>query len=277
MKQLSIVMFAVLIISLIPACNRETANEGVGRLIVNVTDAPFPIDIIESAMVTITKVEIRKVGDGDEEGRPFITISEEPATFNLFELRNGIVEKFLDLELPEGEYDLIRLYVDNASLKIKEGGDYNVKVPGGAQTGIKIFINPGITISGGLTSELLLDFDISRSFIVQGNPFTPAGIKGFIFKPVIRAVNNTTAGRIEGMVTDTTMVKIINASVWLKKDTIITRTFTDTLGRYAIIGIPAGDYSLHATKENYDTVSLSAVKVFIGNRTTANFKLTPRN
>jgi hypothetical protein len=184
-----------------------------GRLVVKVTDAPFPMDIIESAEVTINKVEIRKVGDGIDDGNPFIVISEEPMTFNLLELRNGVVAELLDMEMPEGSYDLIRLYVEEASLKVKEGGDYNLKIPSGAQTGIKVFIKNGLIVSGGLTTELLLDFDLSRSFILQGNPFTPAGINGFIFKPVIRAVNNSTAGRIEGVVSDTAMVKLSGASV----------------------------------------------------------------
>lgn len=275
-KKAILIILAAVAIILAPSCNKSD-NDGTGRLVVTVTDAPFPIDIIESAEVIINKVEIRKAGDGIDDGNPFMILSEEPDTFNLLELRNGVVAEFLDLEIPEGTYDLIRLYVDEASLKVKEGGDYNVKVPSGAQTGIKIFIKNGLTVSGGLTSELLLDFDLSRSFVLQGNPFTPAGIKGFIFKPVIRAVNNSTAGRIEGVVSDTATVKLAGAAVWVKQDTIISTAFTDSLGRYAFIGVPAGTYSLHATKEKFDTVSFAEVKVFEGNRTIKNFILTPKN
>ena len=63
-------------------------------------------------------------------------------------------------------------------------------------------------VDGGLTSELLLDFDLSKSFVMRGNLDKPSGIIGFIFKPVIKAVNNTTAGRLEGLVTDTAKIKI---------------------------------------------------------------------
>ncbi len=276
MRKTILTMLAAVAIILAPSCNKSDFDgAGAGRLVVNVTDAPFPIDIIESAEVTINKVEIRKVGDGVDDGNPFIVISEDTFTFNLLELRNGVVAEFLDLEIPEGTYDLIRLYVDEASLKVKDGGDYNVKVPSGAQTGIKIFIENGITVSGGLTSELLLDFDLSRSFVLQGNPYTPAGIKGFIFKPVIRAVNNSTAGRIEGVVSDTAKVKLIGASVWMKQDTIISTAFTDSLGHYAFIGVPAGTYSLHATKQYFDTISFADVKVYAANSTVRNFTLTP--
>ena len=79
---------------------------------------------------------------------------------------------------------------------------------------------------------------------------------GFIFKPCIRAANLTTAGRVEGMVTDTSEVKIKEAKVWIAQDTVMATTFADTLGFYAIIGVPAGTYSIFATKEGYDTVSI---------------------
>lgn len=101
-----------------------------------------------------------------------------------------------------------------------------------------------------------------------------AGVNGFIFKPCIRATNNTTAGRIEGFVKDTAMFKIINAKVWVQQDTVITTAFTDTLGHYAFIGIPAGTYSMFATMENYDTAGVSGIKVIKGNKTIQDFILT---
>ena len=273
MKRLVLLFFAASIVNMYSGCNKTQENNDPGRLVINVTDAPFPINIIESASVTITKVEIRKDGDGISDGSPFITLWEGSETFNLFDLRNGLKEELLDIEIPAGEYNLIRLYVDAAGLKIKDGGNFNVKVPSGKQTGIKVFINPGLIVEGGLTSELLLDFDLSRSFVMKGNMYTPAGIKGFNFKPVIRAVNNSTAGRVEGMVTDTAKVKIKEASVWVKQDTVVASTIADTLGHYAIIGIPAGTYSVFAAKENYDTVMVEGVKIVAGNRTILDFIL----
>jgi hypothetical protein len=103
-----------------------------------------------------------------------------------------------------------------------------------------------------------------------------AGVNGFIFKPVIKAINNSTAGRIEGIVTDTTNAKLVNASVWIAKDTVISTAFTDTLGFYSFIGVPSGTYSLFATKENYDTVSYSGITVTASNKIIQNFILTTK-
>ncbi len=243
-----------------------------GRLVVKVTDDPFNISFVESATVTITKVEIRKAGQND--GNPFIVLSQDTVTLDLLNLRNGITSELLNLEIPQGNYDLIRLYVDEAGLKIKDQAvGYKVKVPGGTQTGIKIFIRPSLKVAGGLTSELLLDFDLGRSFVMRGNMAHRAGINGFIFKPCIRATNTSTAGRIDGMVTDTAKISIVNAKVWFSQDTVMATAFTDTLGRYAFIGVPAGTYSVFATKENYDTASAAGVKVIEGNMTIQKFIL----
>ena len=272
MKKSFYAILAALLVLIMPGCNK-TSESGNGRLIVKITDAPFPVDMVESAEVTITKIEIRKAGDGISDGNPFNVIWEGSETFNLLELRNGVVEDLLNIDIPAGEYNLIRLYVDEASLKVKDGDNFNLKIPSGKQTGIKIFIRPGLVVEGGLTSELLLDFDLSRSFLMKGNMDSPAGIKGFAFKPVIRAVNNSTAGKLQGIVTDKNNAIINAASIIVKQDTVVASAIADTLGYYEIIGLPAGTYSVLAAKENYDTVKVDGVKIVQGNRTILNFVL----
>ena len=145
MKKIFLSLMAAAIVMIFTGCSKESGN---GRLVVNVTDAPFPVEFIESAEVTITKVEIRKAGDGIPDGTPFSVIWEGSEVFNLLELRNGVVEELLDLEIPAGEYDLIRLYVDEASLKVKDGETYSVKVPSGQQTGIKVIHQSGTVCEG---------------------------------------------------------------------------------------------------------------------------------
>lgn len=264
MKKLFLSIIVLASIAFFASCNK-TNSDGPGRLVVNVTDAPFPIGDIESATVTITKVEIRDAECDCPD--KFKVISDDTVTFNLIDLRNGVIAELLDVEIPQGKYDLIRLYVEDAGLKIRDGGEHHIKVPSGHQTGIKIFIEPALVVDGGLTSEVLLDFDLSRSFVMRGNYKRPADFNGFIFKPVIRAVNNTKAGRLEGMVTDTAKVKIKEASVWVKQDTTVATTIADTLGHYVIIGVPAGTYTLYAAKENYDTLKVEGIKIVAGNRT----------
>lgn len=261
---------------ILSGCNKKDTNSannsGPARLSVTITDDPFDISFVESATVTITKIELRKAGD--ESGNPFMVITDKPVIVDLIDLRNGIKDELVNLEIPAGQYDLVRIYVDEASLKIKDQADaFHLKVPGGQQTGIKVFISPAIIVAGGLTSELLIDFDLSKSFVMRGNMSHSAGVNGFIFKPCIRAINNTTAGRVEGLVKDTLAAPIPNAKVWLMRDTIVATAFADPAGHYALIGIPAGTYSVLATQTGYDTASAAGVVVIPGNRTTQDFVL----
>jgi hypothetical protein len=255
-------------------CSKDNGN---GRLVIKVTDAPFPISYIESATVTIIKVEIRKAGDCVSDGNPFSVIWEGSAEFNLLELRNGLVAELLDLEIAAGEYNLIRLYVDEAGLTLKEeGGSFTVKVPSGQQAGIKIFIDPGLVVEGGLTAELLLDFDLSNSFVIQGNMDSPAGIKGFNFKPVIRAVNNSATGSIKGLVTDKDNAVIAGVLIKVKQGGVEVENvsaITEADGTYEIMGLIPGTYSVEASKETYETVTIDDKKVVAGNKTEVNFVL----
>ena len=288
---------------------QEVSNDQTGRIIVKITDAPFPIDFIEDASVTITKVEMRleemseeseegeveegevkeeEVEEGEveeeevEEGEegdgkesPFITLFEGSETFNLLELRNGVMATFLDLEIPVGNYNLIRIYVENARIAVKGYDTYSVKVPSGSQTGVKVFMKPSLKVAGGLTAEVVLDFSLEKSFVLKGNMNTPAGIKGFNFKPVIRAVNNTIAGSVEGVVSDTDGVLLPGVLVSIGQDAVLSSATTDGDGFYAMPGILPGIYTMSAEFAGYNTLSVEGVEVVEGNKTVQDFALEP--
>ncbi len=266
-KLLLTILAAALIIS---GC-KKTETDGPARLSVKITDDPFNISSVESAKITISKIEIRKVGTKD--GDPYVELLMNPVTVDVFKLRNGITEELANLEVPQGDYDLVRLIVDEANLKVKDINEiFNMKVPSGEQTGIKIFIDPVIQVVGGISAELILDFDLSKSFVMRGHEVR----NGFIFKPCIRAANNSSAGRIEGFVTDNSREKlgIGDATVTLSKDGEEPATaLTDASGHYAFIGVPAGTYSMSVSKPDYEGTSAGGVVVVPGNKTTQNFIL----
>ncbi|MFW5821319.1 MAG: DUF4382 domain-containing protein [Bacteroidota bacterium] len=249
--------------------------DGPGKLKILLTDAPFPTDLVDEANVVINKIDIRNQNHEDD-GYPFITLMEEEMSFNLLELTNGVTAELVDIELDSGSYDLVRLYVSEASILLKDGTEHDLFVPSGAQTGIKIFIDPAVMVAGGLTPELILDFNVSKSFIVKGNPNSPAGIKGFIFKPVIKATNKATSGRLTGYITDTSAVALEEAEVsLLVADTVYTSSFTDTLGAYSVIGVDAGTYDVAFTREEFVSDTIMDVEIIEGNTTNLDAQLTP--
>jgi uncharacterized protein DUF4382/carboxypeptidase family protein len=164
------------------------------------TDAPFPFEDVLSATVLVRRIEIR-AGEA-----PFTTLIEyDPAKeLDLTQLTNGTVDVLYEGSPPPGTYDAIRIIVEAKEITIMDGDTEKVfddfKVPSGEQTGIKVFIDNDLVITGSLSRDLVLDFDLGQSFVVQGNPNTPAGIKGFHFKPVIRAINASTAGSLTFLV-----------------------------------------------------------------------------
>lgn len=239
-----------------------------GTLTVKITDAPFPSDSVAEANITIDKVEAKMVAAGDMQSDSFVVLSQETATFNLLELSNGTTAVLTTADISEGSYSEIRLHIVDAGIKLKNGQEFPLKVPSGSASGLKIKINPTLDITGGMSGEILLDFDVSRSFIVAGNEHSKNGIK-FMFKPVVRCVNTSvvTSG-IKGYVTsvDTTSTdSIAGASVFLLSgmDTV-TSALSSEKGYYEMLGILPATYSVVCTHEGYDTLKVDNVTITRG-------------
>jgi hypothetical protein len=271
---------AVLVI--LSACE-QTENdplltgEGKGMVVVKITDAPFPVDLVEEALVTIDRIELKKdtVNDDDSDNDSVFVVFEKDTTIDLLQLSNGVTAIMSKLEIPVGIYTEVRLHVVEASLKIKEVDEpYNLKIPSGTSSGIKLKIRPALEVKEGEETELLLDFDVSRSFKVIGNDHGKKGIKGFIFKPVVRAACVLKTGRLEGIVTDSEALKLSDAWVTLLSGTdTIASSKTTQGGFYAIIGIPKGDYSVACTKEGYIDQKIDKVTITAGSVLKQNFTL----
>lgn len=271
----TILVFAIIAISF-SSCNKGNNNENIstpGILKIKLTDAPFPTDLVAEANITIKKIEIRRTNQNEASDSlpPFITLSEEEMSFNLLDLTNGVTASLVDLEIAAGTYDLIRMYVSKADVILTDGSGYDLKVPSGAKSGMKIFIKPGIQVGGGLTSELLLDFDVSKSFKPRGNPNNPSDIRGFIFTPVVKASNLSTTGTLSGIVNNTKGAAIDGVQVAvIASDTVYTTSFTNESGQYTILGIDAGTYSVNYEFEGYEALTKENVEIVAGNETTVN-------
>lgn len=250
------------------SCQPESEKilKGMGSLRLLATDAPFSFENVDSATVTINKITIRKNG-GEK-----LTVLEKDLTFDLLKLRNGVTETLAELQIPTGVYDQISLVVTEASVTLTNGEHYPLKVPSGDQSGLKIFISPALTINEGVRSEVLLDFDLSRSFVPKGNH---GEITGFNFKPVIRAVSVAGTGIISGEVLDYN-TGISGATVTVTKgEEIIATAVTETNGTFKVLGIPGGIYDVTAERENYQALKINAVPVSAGSEVTTHFILSP--
>lgn len=263
-------MFLAGILILTTSCtkNDSVGTGGKGNLSLLLTDAPFPSNLVENTLVTIDKIEIRSTtitattSEADNAAQYTILYEGEGKPFDLLDLQNGITEELANVDLEPGSYDLIRMHVVKAEVVLKDGTSYNLKIPSGSTSGIKIKITPQLLIESGVESTILLDFDVSKSFIVQGNPKTPAGVKGFLFKPVLRAMCQQFTGVIAGKVSENATTPIAGATVEiLRADTVYSSALTDAAGTYALVGLPSLTYKMVFAKDGYTAVQVDGVIV----------------
>lgn len=245
-------------------------DKDTGTLSVLLIDTPFPADLIAEANITIDSLIVHAM-DSDT----FITLSSDRQVFNLLDLRNGFTADLASLEIPTGRYNQVRLVVNDsaASVILNNGTSAALEIPSGGKSGMKLNIKPFLQIEASIESELLLDFDVSRSFKApssgQGDTLR------FIFSPALRVVNLANAGRVQGTVTDVSETPILNAQLSISnQDSVISTTFTDTAGAYAFIGIPVGTYTVEAAAAGYNTETASDVAVDAKGTTVQNFVLT---
>jgi hypothetical protein len=271
----SVILFSTIIF---PGCNtlqdeNDPENPRTGTVIIKLTDAPFPADLVAEANITIDRITLRKKfvddfdaeneeenGEKESKNSPLTYEMEEPAAYNLLELSNGTTALLAEMEIPSGIYPEIRLHVTDAGILLKDGNAFNLKVPGGEESGLKIILNPSLEMEEGAFVEVLLDFDVSRSFVMRGNMKHGAGkVNGFIFKPVVRAVAQvqSATGEISGKVTDEEKNPVENAIISLiSGEDTITSALTSEDGIYALIGILPGSYLLSCDKKGYEEESI---------------------
>jgi uncharacterized surface anchored protein len=307
MKTNYLYAFLGILLIVFTGCSDNDATEnGVGRLSIQLTDAPFPLDLISEANVTIYKIEARQKNDTEYDssmeegenmdddsedmhnGNAIVVLMEEQISVNLLDLTNGVTELLVDTEIPAGTYDQLRVYAKgiNVVMNDEEGTTYDLKIPSGEQSGIKIKIKPALTIVGGLSADLLLDFDVSRSFVPRGNIRNMSKFNGFIFKPVIKVSNMATAGTLAGVVTDMADGTVLEgAQITVSQNgEEITSSFTDETGAYMIMGLDPGDYDVFAsielpTSEEEDAPTElyaspeESISIVVGNKTVRNFEL----
>jgi len=257
--------FVALLVIVAASCENDTTNGPVGTLSLKLTDAPMHYGEFMTASVTIDKVEI----GNSQNANSFMTLTDNPMTYNLLELVNGMTSTMANAEIPAGDYDLMRLYISSTEMKTSNGDSftYNMNQDGYSGGGmmqngmmlndqnksIDIPLN-NLTISNGSMSEFLLDIDVDQSFMLEGVNFDNnmmMNMSGFTFAPTMRFVDMATSGTIEGTVQDADG-NLPNATVSLMQNGILyTSTHSDANGNYALIGIPEGAYTIKTELDGY--------------------------
>lgn len=265
-----LLMFAAPLIAVgAMACDDSTSpQEGTGQFSVALTDAP-------SAMFAEATVDIGAIQlIGDDEGP--ITLTNDGGVHDLLALQNGVMAELATLDIEAGTYNQLRLIVESAQVTLAEGFEFAdgsttraLFVPSGAQTGVKVNLryadadeeSAGVEISSGETILVVLDMDVERNFVLQGDPDGPQGLLDVLFTPLVRATVADVAGSISGTVTyssdtpaDETEFASIDAeldeSTSLVLEDMQTTTVTTTAtadGSYKLWFVSPGAYDVSAS------------------------------
>lgn len=241
-----------------------------GNFRIVVTDAPFTYAKVSSAKIIVKQIEVKSTTDTST------TLLGKPIELDLVALKNGLVTAVVDLNLPPGQYKELMVISESGSIDLTSGNHYNLKIPSGDTSGIKVKIDPPINITTQASSDIILDFDLARSFVPQGDSKNEESITGFHFKPVVRGANRTTAGTVTGAVssdngTPATAddVKLEGAVVSvMKNNTVISSAVTGADGKFKIIGLPQDSYSMEISSEGFTKSSSVNFSITAGNVTT---------
>lgn len=235
---LMILLAAVIAVGVTACKNNVTSNQSgaKGKLQVKLQDSPARFD---SVMIDIQKVEIQ---DADT-ASGWMTLNDSSMSVNLLDLTNGTTKIIGEKALAPGTYHQIRLLLGTNNYVVINGQQYDLKVPSGQQSGLKI--NADATIEPNITYTLLLDFDANRSIVQTG------AAMNFILKPVIRATNEAVTGAISGTIQPADAKPVIYAIS--SSDTLSSVMSDTTSGDFKLTGLPNGTYSLSIVP--YDTTA----------------------
>jgi hypothetical protein len=226
-----------------------------GKITIGVTDAPGEY---ESVNITFDEVKVHKASDSDTTGNSasWIIVKTGAQTIDLLKFANGEVSPFSSTELDTGKYTQVRLKITDANV-IYKGKSYNLNIPSGAQTGLKL--NHPFEIKAGSTYELIIDFDVNKSIKPIGRR---GNFTGFIMKPTIRLIAKATSGSISGTVNDASRLPVAYAISG--SDTVTSTPVNITTKAFKLAFLPPGTYTVAVVDTSLKKGSKSGVSVEAG-------------
>jgi hypothetical protein len=251
---------ALLLLALAAGCSDDKGGSGTGTLSLQLTDAPYPYDMIAEAVVTIDRVEVRMDADDPEKTAMYL-LDDKVRTLDLLTLQNGATEMMAFKEVPVGRVGQIRLHVVDAHVTLTDGRTFDLQIPSGSSSGLKIFPEPDILVVGDLTTELLLDFDVAESFkSIPASPNRVEDIDHFQFRPTLHVANLSETGTISGYVLDdggseldlSDDTAIADATVQVEAAGTLRSTSTDSEGFYRIMGLRPGEWTVTISADGHE-------------------------
>ncbi|WP_432412160.1 DUF4382 domain-containing protein [Rasiella sp. SM2506] len=251
MKKFVFGIASICILAFLVACSGDddntTSEQEMARVSVKLVDAPGDYD---SVFIDVKDVVVTYNG-GEEE----VAIGNINAgVYDLLELTGGVSVLLVDDEIPAGDISQIRLILGENNTIVVDGDTFPLQTPSAQQSGLKINVNE--TLVGGVFYEFILDFDVDKSIVTQGNG-------GYLLKPVIRASTEANTGAITGAVLPAGVQTLVTA----ENGNTEVSAFTNNLGIFVLSGVPAGTYTLTYEADanlGFPPIVVTGVEVGVG-------------
>ncbi|MFA4838510.1 MAG: DUF4382 domain-containing protein [Candidatus Neomarinimicrobiota bacterium] len=239
-------IFLISILSLgLMTCDSASDETKTGALVIQAFDAPFKGNV-EHIYLDIDSVSIHR-SDGSDSTTGWIGVSEKDTVIDFLSLVNGEMTNLVESELEEGHYSQIRLVLGDSSAIVVDGVSYELRVPSGSQSGVKLNIN--FSIDADEIMELYLDFDAEKS--IHKHPTQDR----YSLQPTFRVMKKVLSGTISGKVTKSDQTALANASVYAVSGSDSVTTLTNTDGFYQLV-VLAGTYNISAAADGFTADTL---------------------
>jgi hypothetical protein len=167
-----------------------------GTVSLSMTDAkPVLPANVTNCIVTIDEVLVHSPGGGWQS----LPMKQNPYIIDLLQFYDGFTTEFVPpVNLPKGKYTQVRLSVTSAVLRFDNGGtteDVTVTIP---SENLKTDKNFDFDVAEGGFVDITVDFDLSKSIVVEG----PVGTPSYKLKPVLHLVETTEAATIKGSISN---------------------------------------------------------------------------
>lgn len=221
-----VLAFAIFLLA-IAGCGGSGSGGKTGRISVGVSDAPM--HDATKICIAFNQIELKP-----KEGPPILVeellAAKQTVNVNLLEFPGmNAAPLLMDYAVPAGEYLWLRLGVnateggtggvndqalttecqgDESYLALENGGIYNLYIPSGGESGLKL--TGSIIIPQGGGADFTAEIDLAKSVAYPGSLVPDA-----IFRPTVRLVNNAEVGAITGTVDKSLMLDGCTPTVYV--------------------------------------------------------------
>lgn len=189
-----------------------------------ITDSPFPYYRVARVDLYVVSVAASLSPDTSSSSTSFVTLATPNKAINVLELQNGLHAELGAVALPAGSITAVRMIIDTdlSSVTLKNGA----VLRSNTTPGIDWQSSAGRPVLNALVAEqinvpleggiIVIDYDVGQAFIPKRELDPTSTDSGFVFSPVLRAVDAQRSGWIHGVVRAQTITGTVVADASLR-------------------------------------------------------------